>query len=192
VIKELDLVEDEDQYTHFLSLDDEDLDGEEILNVFREDKEYLENEEKYKTLKREILGETEDEDSGSEASGSGDSSGDESDEDDEEESEEKKTEIVDNTETNLVALRRLIYLTIQSSLDFEECAHKLKKLNLKPGQEVELCHMILDCCAQQRTYEKFFGLLAQRFCELNKMYVEPFQNMFGECYETCHRSVVRF
>lgn len=24
----------------------------------------------------------------------------------------------------------------------------------------ELCNMILDCCAQQRTYEKFFGLLA--------------------------------
>lgn len=24
----------------------------------------------------------------------------------------------------------------------------------------ELCNMIVDCCAQQRTYEKFFGLLA--------------------------------
>ena len=29
------------------------------------------------------------------------------------------------------------------------------KLNLKPGHEPELCHMIVDCCAQQRTYEKF-------------------------------------
>ena len=44
--------------------------------------------------------------------------------------------IVDQTETNLIALRRTIYLTIQSSLDFEECAHKLLKLELKPGQEV--------------------------------------------------------
>lgn len=50
--------------------------------------------------------------------------------------EEAKTVIVDQTETNLVALRRTIYLTIQSSLDFEECAHKLLKLQLKPGQEV--------------------------------------------------------
>ena len=48
---------------------------------------------------------------------------------------EKET-IIDNTETNLVALRRTIYLTIQSSLDFEECAHKLMKMELKPGQEV--------------------------------------------------------
>lgn len=42
------------------------------------------------------------------------------------------------TETNVVCLRRKIYLTIQSSLDFEECAHKLLKLELKPGQIVSI------------------------------------------------------
>ena len=47
--------------------------------------------------------------------------------------------ITDKTETNLVTLRRTIYLTIQSSLDYEECAHKLLKMQLKPGQEVG-CH----------------------------------------------------
>ena len=52
--------------------------------------------------------------------------------------EEAKQTIIDNTETNLVSLRRTcsIYLTIQSSLDFEECAHKILKMELKPGQEV--------------------------------------------------------
>ena len=75
----------------------------------------------------------------------------------------------------MIALRRTIYLTIQSSLDFEESVHKLIKLNLKPGHETELCHMVVDCCAQQRTYEKFFGLMAQRLCAVNKVYVEPFQ-----------------
>ena len=64
---------------------------------------------------------------------------------------------------------------MQSSLDFEEAVHKLLKMQLKPGHEPELCHMILDCCAQQRTYEKFFGLLAQRFCQVNRTYIEPFQ-----------------
>ena len=72
----------------------------------------------------------------------------------------KQAIIIDNTETTLKILRRTIYLTIHSSLDFEECAHKLLKMQLKPGQEIELCHMILDCCAENRTYEKFFGLLA--------------------------------
>ncbi len=63
--------------------------------------------------------------------------------------------IVDQTETNLVALRRTIYLTLQSSLDFEEAAHKVMKLQLKPGQEVRrfgtdpatsCCHV---ACLQQ-------------------------------------------
>mgnify|MGYP000179728365 CR=1 FL=1 len=80
--------------------------------------------------------------------------------------ENKDDTIIDKTETNLVALRRTIYLTIQSSLDFEECAHKLMRMELKPGQEIELCHMFLDCCAEQRTYEKFFGLLAQVSCAI--------------------------
>lgn len=95
--------------------------------------------------------------------------------------------IIDNTETNLVALRRTIYLTIHSSLDYEECAHKLMKMELKPGQEIELCHMFLDCCAEQRTYEKFYGLLAQRFCNINKMYVAPFEEIFKDTYQTTHR-----
>ena len=88
--------------------------------------------------------------SGSEGSGS-DSSSD--DEDDDEES--KKEKIVDATETNLISLRRTIYLTIQSALDFEEAVHKLLKLNIKPGQEMEMCHMIIDCCAQQRSVYKY-------------------------------------
>ena len=31
--------------------------------------------------------------------------------------------------------------------------------------------MVLDCCAQMRTYEKFYGLLAQRFCMIDKKYI---------------------
>ncbi|XP_010776867.1 pre-mRNA-splicing factor CWC22 homolog [Notothenia coriiceps] len=47
--------------------------------------------------------------------------------------------------------------------------------------------MILDCCAQQRTYEKFFGLLAGRFCLLKKEYMESFEGIFAEQYDTIHR-----
>lgn len=129
---------------------------------------------------------------GSDASGSDDddssdggSSGSES--DDEQEAEKAADVIIDQTETNLVALRRTIYLTIHSSLDYEECAHKLMKMELKPGQEMELCHMFLDCCAEQRTYEKFYGLLAQRFCMINKIYIEPFEEIFRDTYSTTHR-----
>ena len=48
----------------------------------------------------------------------------------------KQMKISDETETNLVNLRRTIYLTIMSSVDFEEAGHKLLKIKLEPGQEV--------------------------------------------------------
>uniref|UniRef100_A0A8C2HSL5 Pre-mRNA-splicing factor CWC22 homolog n=1 Tax=Cyprinus carpio TaxID=7962 RepID=A0A8C2HSL5_CYPCA len=47
----LDLVEEEDQFTHMLPLED-DYNTEDILNVFKLDPNFLENEEKYKAIKR--------------------------------------------------------------------------------------------------------------------------------------------
>lgn len=74
------------------------------------------------------------------------------------------------TEQDLKNLRRVIYLTIMSSVEYEACAHKLLKLNLREGQEIELCNMIMECCMQERTYLRFYGLLAQRFCVLDEKY----------------------
>ncbi|XP_004081486.1 pre-mRNA-splicing factor CWC22 homolog isoform X1 [Oryzias latipes] len=177
----LDLVDEEDQFTHMLPLED-DYNQEDALNVFKMDPDFLENEEKYKTIKRDIL------DEGSSDSGDeGDGSEEEEENDEEEEEEGEKVTIFDKTEVNLVAFRRTIYLAIQSSLDFEECAHKLIKMDFPDSQTKELCNMILDCCAQQRTYEKFFGLLAGRFCLLKKEYMESFEAIFAEQYDTIHR-----
>ncbi|KAK6961530.1 pre-mRNA-splicing factor CWC22 [Biomphalaria glabrata] len=186
VLSDLDLVEEAEQFTHLLQLEDA-VSGDEMLNIFHEDPNFLENEEKYKELKKEILDEgSSDEESGDESGESGSTDSDD-DEEEAEKAEAEKQAIIDKTETNLVALRRVIYLTVQSSLDVNECAHKMLKMDLKPGQEVELCNMILDCCAQLRTYEKFFGLLGQRFCQIDKKYVEPFQQIFVDQYDTIHR-----
>ena len=61
-LQELDLVEEEDQFTHMLTLEDA-VSSEDLLNVFSFDPSYEQNEEKYKVLKKEIL----DEDSGDES-----------------------------------------------------------------------------------------------------------------------------
>lgn len=98
-------------------------------------------------------------------SGSGSEGSEGSDEEDEGEGDEESKEgnaIIDNTETNLITLRRTIYLTIQSSLDFEECAHKLMKMELKPGQEIELCHMFLGMYLCKGSMQKFFFPLFNR------------------------------
>ena len=52
---------------------------------------------------------------------------DDEDEEESDEEDEEQMEIRDRIETNLVNLRRTIYLTIMSSVDFEEAGHKLMK-----------------------------------------------------------------
>lgn len=175
--EELDLVEEEDQITHRLGLDDE-IETQDGLNIFKFDAEWQEHEDAYKKLKAEILGENSDYDSDDE---SGDSS------DEEEAEEERQMEIKDQSNTDLVNLRRTIYLTIMSSIDFEECCHKLMKISLPPGKEAELPSMIIECCSQERTYSKFYGLIGERFAKLNRLWSDLFEESFAKYYETIHR-----
>ncbi|KAI5674086.1 hypothetical protein M9H77_14450 [Catharanthus roseus] len=178
---ELDLVEQEDQLTHEVSLSDQ-IDPEIALDIFRPDPNFLENEKKYEELKISILGEeSEDDEAGS------DEGSEEEDEDESDEEDEEQMKIKDETETNLINLRRTIYLTIMSSVDFEEAGHKLLKIKLEPGQEMELCIMLLECCSQERTYLRYYGLLGQRFCNIKKVYQENFDKCFVQQYSMIHR-----
>ena len=78
----LDLVEEDEQITHQIQLEEE-LQVQDGINVFKFDPNYLENEERYKAIKAEILGEgSSDEESGSEES---------SEEEEEEEEDEEGT-----------------------------------------------------------------------------------------------------
>ena len=174
---ELDLVEEEDQITHQTGLDDE-IEVQDGLNVFKYDAEWEEHEDAYKKLKAEILGEGSDDE---EEDASDDSS------DDEEAEQERQVEIKDQTNTDLVNLRRTIYLTIMSSIDFEECCHKLMKITLTPGQEPELPSMVVECCSQEKTYSKFYGLIGERFAKLNRLWTDLFEQSFAKYYDTIHR-----
>ncbi|CAN4077264.1 unnamed protein product [Withania somnifera] len=160
---ELDLVEQEDQLTHEVSLS-ETIDPEVTLGIFKPDPNFLENERKYEELKKAIL-ELKKTILGGE-SGEGDSDAESEDEDEDEET---------------------IYLTIMSSVDFEEAGHKLLKIKLEPGQEMELCIMLLECCSQERTYLRYYGLLGQRFCMINKIHQENFEKCFVQQYSMIHR-----
>jgi pre-mRNA-splicing factor CWC22 len=175
--EELDLVEEEDQITHQVGLDDE-IEVQDALNVFKFDPEWEENEDAYRKLKAEILGEGSDEEDDGDSQDSSD---------DEEAEQERQMEIKDQSNTDLVNLRRTIYLTIMSSMDFEECCHKLMKVSLPPGQEPELPSMIVECCSQEKTYSKFFGLVGERFAKLNRLWTDLFEQSFAKYYDTIHR-----
>ncbi|KNC64987.1 hypothetical protein SARC_18308, partial [Sphaeroforma arctica JP610] len=53
--------------------------------------------------------------------------------------------------------------------------------------EDDLVEMIVECCSQERSYLKFFGLMAQRFCEVNKAYQTSFEQCFLFQYNMIHR-----
>lgn len=175
--EELDLVEEEDQITHNVELQGE-LDGQDSLNIFKYDPEYEQNEEEYKKLKAEILGEgSEDEDD----------SDDEDESSESEDEEQKAVEIKDQSNADLVNLRRTIYLTLMSSADYEESVHKLLRIQIPVGLEKEIPEMVVECCSQEKTYTKFYGGIAERLAKINRMWNDLFEAAFADYYEKIHR-----
>lgn len=177
VKEELDLVEEEDQITHNVDLQ-ADIDGQESLNIFKFDPEYEEHEEAYKKLKAEILGEGSDDE---------DDSDDEDESSESEDEETKAVEIKDQSNADLVNLRRTIYLTLMSSADYEESVHKLLRIQIPMGYEKELPEMVVECCSQEKTYTKFYGGIAERLAKINRTWNDLFERAFVDYYEKIHR-----
>jgi pre-mRNA-splicing factor CWC22 len=203
--EELDLVEREEQITFELGLDDEGLQKEESLDVFKYDPDWGENEQDWTEIRREILGEDSDDEGGSDSDGESETGDEESDGDDSDDDEDgvlpeavlaapiskatsnQITEIHDMSEKDLINLRRTIYLTIMSSATFEECSHKLSKMDIPFGKEMELINMIIECCSQERTFLRYYGLIAARFCLMHKRWSGAFHQAFIDQYNTIHR-----
>jgi len=183
LVEELDLVDEDDQITHEVDLLDDTIKGEETLNIFKAQppEDFAADEAKWKHISAEILG-IEEEGAGS------DSSTDSEEEAAEERADQKTTQtILDFTEQDLVNLRRSIYLVIMSSLHFEECVHKILKLNIADGQEKEVCTMLIDCCAMDKMFNRFFALQAERLSRLVPAYQEHFAALFDQQFNTVHR-----
>ena len=47
--------------------------------------------------------------------------------------------------------------------------------------------MVIECCSQERTYSKFYGLIGERFAKLNRLWTELFEQSFETYYSTIHR-----
>eukprot|EP00531_Pseudo-nitzschia_arenysensis_P009954 CAMPEP_0116145296 /NCGR_PEP_ID=MMETSP0329-20121206/16509_1 /TAXON_ID=697910 /ORGANISM="Pseudo-nitzschia arenysensis, Strain B593" /LENGTH=737 /DNA_ID=CAMNT_0003640875 /DNA_START=110 /DNA_END=2324 /DNA_ORIENTATION=+ len=199
--EELDLVEREDQITFDTSLDDNGIQKEDELDVFSFDSEFEEHEAEWGAIQVEILGLGDSSDDSSDDSNSDDDIESSDDESQEETSPfgennlaaasasaNKQIAVVEDlTEADLVHLRRTIYLTIMSSATFEECAHKLARINVPPGRESELINMLIECCSQERTFLRYYGLIASRFCLMDHRWKDAFMESFSEQYSTIHR-----
>lgn len=178
--EDLDLVEEDEQITHMIGLDDQ-LKAQDTLNVFKFDPNYENNEAKYEEIKHDILGSDDEEQS----------EADSEDELSEDEGEQKaggaNSEIKDMTNTELTNLRKTIYLNIVSSMSVDEAAHKLFKLQVPEGKENEIVNMIVETCSQEKIYNKTYGAVASRFCYKSRFWRDLFQESFRHYYEIIHR-----
>ncbi|KAG7927395.1 hypothetical protein KL925_002766 [Ogataea polymorpha] len=178
IVEELDLVEDEDKVTHTLNLDDR-LKAHEILNTFQFDQDYEKHEQAYDELRKQILGYEED------------SSYDESDEESEDDEADNvaKEQIRDLTESALTNFQKTVYLTMMSSINHEEAVHKLLKLQpIDPGRKEQmLVDMIVKCCAQEKTYSKYYALVGEKLISVNRNWTKAFDQVFVDNYTNCHQ-----
>lgn len=91
-----------------------------------------------------------------------------------------------------------------NALNYEEAVHKLLKVQIEEGDEVccwlfslfsllliaikiEMVKMVIECCSQERSYSKFYGLILERFSKLNRVWTDALQQSFRDYYETMHR-----
>ncbi|ETB61899.1 hypothetical protein YYC_01698 [Plasmodium yoelii 17X] len=211
IIEDLDIISEEDKIIHEIDLLDENISNQEELNIFKEVsyEQYEKEDQEWADISRELLdvddnsrnkqkdtnesnsddisSNSQNENYSSNSSTDSEKENTNNDSSSEEEEDENKEEIHDMTEQYLINLRKNIYLSIMSSLSFEECVHKLLKLTIKSGYEIEICNMLIDCCCMEKTFQKFYALQGERLCKLKIIYQENFEKCFENSYNTAHR-----
>jgi nucleolar MIF4G domain-containing protein 1 len=64
-------------------------------------------------------------------------------------------------------IKKAVFQAIVGSEDYLEAFEKLNSLNLKKTQQREIVRVLLHCCLNEKTYNKYYTLLAQRFIQFD-------------------------
>ena len=66
-------------------------------------------------------------------------------------------------------VRRTIFITILSSLDYQHAHMRLLKLNLKSKQMLEIPRVLVHCLTSEECANPFYALVAKKFCGEHKL-----------------------
>lgn len=61
----------------------------------------------------------------------------------------------------MALLKRTLSFIVNSSCSYENSALKLMDSKLKPGQELEVCFLLLNFCCQHKIYNESLGHATQ-------------------------------
>lgn len=65
-------------------------------------------------------------------------------------------------------IRRAIFCIIMSSEDYLDAFEKLLRLDLKGKQDREIMRVLVDCCLQEKVFNKYYTVLASKLCSYDK------------------------
>ncbi|XP_072544796.1 nucleolar MIF4G domain-containing protein 1 [Salminus brasiliensis] len=72
-------------------------------------------------------------------------------------------------------IRRNIFCVIMTSEDYLDAFEKLLRLGLKGQQERDIVHVLLVCCLQEKSFNGFYAVLAEKFCSHDRRFQMTFQ-----------------
>eukprot|EP00796_Vickermania_ingenoplastis_P011072 gene11072-7703_t len=183
----------EEQACHELELGKE-YPTERHLDRFQVDPNYEENEKKYESIRRAVLGEQwemelleahmaeeEAEEEGEEqaesqqpAEGGGAAM-------------DRSMGLADQTERRV---RQEVYLAMRSSVRADEVVHKLLK-SLEPSTERIICFMVIEGCCEERAYKRIYEMVAERLCKSKRVFQGYFIEAFHERYAAASTLTVK-
>ncbi|TGZ53119.1 nucleolar MIF4G domain-containing protein 1 [Temnothorax longispinosus] len=67
-------------------------------------------------------------------------------------------------------IRRDIFCVLMTAEDYLDAFEKIHHLGLKNQQQREIIYVILNCCIQEKKFNPYYAVLAQRLCDTDRKY----------------------
>nr|CAD7571700.1 unnamed protein product [Timema californicum] len=78
-------------------------------------------------------------------------------------------------------VRRNIFCILMTAEDYLDAFEKLLHLGLKNQQEREIVHVLMHCCLQEKQFNPYYGVLAQKLCNYDRKFqVGPFFGVLAQ------------
>ncbi|KQK00385.1 nucleolar MIF4G domain-containing protein 1 [Brachypodium distachyon] len=80
-------------------------------------------------------------------------------------------------------IRRAIFCIIMSAEDYVDAFDKILRLDLSGKQDREIMRVIVDCCLQEKTFNKYYTVLASKLCNHDKNHKFSLQYCLWDRYK---------
>lgn len=80
-------------------------------------------------------------------------------------------------------LQKTVFVALMGADGVDSAFERLVKLNLKGPAEREIIRVLIDCCAQEKTSNRFYADVARRFCDYNQRFKFTLQLCFWDVFK---------